>query len=151
MVGVGRARMGAMSDRDAIVETQIRYADACDTREFALLREVFTPNATGDYGDRSPEGVEGFVAMIAGFLTHCGPTQHLLGNHVVAIDGDRATARCAIRAFHAGRPGSANADCTYTVYGTYHDRFVRTPEGWRIEHRRMEVTHQTGDHRVFEG
>jgi ketosteroid isomerase-like protein len=140
-----------VTDRDAIVETQIRYADACDSRDLGSLAEVFTADAVGDYGPRRPQGRQEIVGMIEGFLGGCGPTQHLLGNHVVAVDGDRATARCAIRAFHAGRPGSAAEGATYTVYGTYHDELVRTPEGWRIASRRMEVVHQAGDHRVFGG
>lgn len=139
-----------MDDRDAIVETQIRYADACDTRDFALLHDVFTIDAAGDYGPRQPRGVHEIVQMIEDFLTNCGPTQHLLGNHVVRVDGETASARCAVRAFHAGRPGSDAEGLTYTVYGTYHDAMIRTSAGWRIEHRRMRVTHQSGDHRVFE-
>jgi hypothetical protein len=134
-----------VSDRDDIIETQIGYADAADSRDWSILDRVFTADATGDYGTWNPSSRADFAAMLAAFLGGAGPTQHLLGNHVVGVTGDTATARCAIRAFHAGRPGSGREADTYTVIGTYHDRLVRTPDGWRIAHRRMQVDAQLGD------
>ena len=137
--------MNEWTDWRDVVETQIRYADACDGKDWSLFERVFTADATGDFGTFRPQGVAGFAEMIAGHLSGCGPTQHLLGNHVVELTGDQARARSAIRAFHAGREGTSAEGLTYTVIGTYHDELVRTPNGWRILHRRMVVDHQLGD------
>jgi hypothetical protein len=37
------------------------------------------------------------------------------------------------------KPGTAGGD-NYIVAGTYSDRHVRTPDGWRIAHRRLDVS-----------
>ena len=37
-------------DRTAIIAVLNRYADACDTRDWALFERVFTPDVTSDYG-----------------------------------------------------------------------------------------------------
>ena len=39
-----------MTDRDDIVELTIRYATAIDSKQYALLQDVFTDDATVDYG-----------------------------------------------------------------------------------------------------
>jgi len=35
-------------------------------------------------------------------LGGCGPTQHLLGNYDIDVDGDRASSSCRLRAYHCG-------------------------------------------------
>ena len=125
--------------------------EVCDRRDWSLLLDVFTVDATGDYGQAQPGSRTGFVELISSHLDGCGPTQHLLGNHVVRVEGDTATARCAVRAFHAARAGSAAEGHTYTIIGSYHDRLLRTAEGWRITHRRMVVDHEVGDPAVMFG
>jgi hypothetical protein len=50
------------------------------------------------------EGPDRVIAQIRNMLGGCGPTQHLLGNHVVTVDGDHATSSCKVRAFSAGPP-----------------------------------------------
>ncbi len=136
---------GAFADWQGIVECQIGYADACDSRDWSILDRIFTADATGDYTTYRPDSRAAFVTMLSAFLDGAGPTQHLLGNHVVTIDGDTATARCSVRAFHLARPTDSDPTVTYTVIGSYYDSLVRIASGWRITHRRMQVDAQLGD------
>ncbi len=128
-----------------MIETQIGYADACDSRDWSILQRVFTEHATGAYGLYNPPDRRGFEMMLSSFLDGAGPTQHMLGNHVVELRGDVAHARCSVTATHGGRPGSGREAETYIVFGSYHDDLVRTPDGWRIQHRRMQVDLEVGD------
>ncbi len=136
-------------DRAAVIETQIGYADACDSRDWSILERVFTEDASGTYGLYNPPDRRGFEAMLSSFLDGAGPTQHMLGNHVVELDGDIAHARCTVTATHGGRPGSGREQETYVVYGSYHDDLVRVPHGWLIRHRRMIVDLEVGDRRLI--
>jgi hypothetical protein len=140
--------VGTGSDHREIVAVAVRYASACDTRDWKLFEDVFVPDVRTDYASEfRHEGRDEVVAMIRSMLGGCGPTQHLLGSHVVSIDGDRATSSCSIRAFHVGR-GAANG-LTYEAIGAYHDELVRTEAGWRISFRRMDVIAELGTRDVL--
>lgn len=135
-------------DRSAIIALLNRYADACDRRDWALFEQVFTPDVTGDYGPgyQRPDRAA-IIASIQSNLGGCGPTQHLLGNYDVAVDGDRATSTCRVRAYHCG---SANEpELFYECFGRYEDELLRTPDGWRITHRRMRVDIERGTRSVL--
>jgi hypothetical protein len=135
-------------DHCAVVDVAVRYAVACDTRDWRLFDDVFLPAARADYGEGfRHDGRDGIVTMIRSTLGGCGPSQHLLGSHVVAIDGDTATSSCQIRAWHRGVGDLA--EVTYEAIGSYHDELVRTPAGWRIAFRRMDVIAEIGPRDVL--
>ena len=140
--------MGTGSDHREIVAVAVRYASACDTRDWKLFEDVFVPDVRTEYGTEFRlEGRDEVVAMIRSMLGGCGPTQHLLGSHSVSVDGDRATSSCAIRAFHIGI-GAATGK-SYEAIGAYHDELVRTRAGWRISRRRMDVIAELGTRDVL--
>jgi hypothetical protein len=134
-------------DRFAVIETLDRYAVALDTRDWLLLDRVFTPDATADFAEYRCESREEICRLVQSMLGGCGPTQHLLGVYRIEIAGDEATSTCKVRAHHVGR--GADAQLEYECFGEYHDRLVRTPEGWRIRHRAMRVTHETGTRSIL--
>jgi hypothetical protein len=79
------------------------YAEFVDRRKFDQLEELFTEDIEFDYGpDWHISDRKEAIARIAESLKHCGPTQHLVGNYRIQLDGDRATSRTYIRAFHVG-------------------------------------------------
>ena len=119
-----------------IIEVLNRYATACDSRDWGLFDQVFTPDVETDYGGTNRfSSRNATVDMIQGFLGGCGPTQHLLGNYRITIEGDKADSVCYVRAFHAGI-GKAEGK-TFEVWAEYQDRLVRTTDGWRIARRTM--------------
>jgi hypothetical protein len=139
------------TDRDAIVDVVNRYAYSLDERDWALLDQVFAVDATGQYGGPgSPlEGLEAIGASIRSFLDGCGPSQHLLGNHIVEVNGDEAVSRCKARVYHYGA-GERAALTPYECFGVYRDRLRRTPEGWRIAERVFDVQHAVGDIKILQ-
>ena len=92
-------------------------------------------------------GLDDYVPRVRGYLDGCGPTQHLLGNHRVEIEGDEASCACYVRAFHLDR--ERGSDLTYDMGGEYRDRLRRTPDGWRIHHRTLEVLYEAGSRDVL--
>jgi hypothetical protein len=136
-----------VEDRTAVIDTVNRYATALDSRDWAMLDEVFTPDVLGDYGAGVLEGREAVRGMVRHMLGGTGASQHLLANHRVDVEGDTARCVCQVRAFSAG--GGARAGQTYELLGEYRDRLVRTPAGWRIARREMSVHHEIGSRDVL--
>ncbi len=152
-------------DRQDIVDVLTRYATAVDARDYEMLVDVFTDDlvysrarpasaisTAGDYPTDADEvnaerGRDRRIERIRWFQRELGPTQHLLGNFRVAVDGDEASTVCAMRAFHVGT--GDNAAVTYEVMGEYHDRLRRTADGWRICERTAVYELETGSTAVY--
>lgn len=133
-----------MDDRQAIIEALAALAAALDGRDWDTLRTVFTADATG-YGRT---GVEDIVAVVRGHLGGCGPTQHLLGNHRVDVDGDRARSTTYARVYHRG--AGTRQDRFFECLGEYHDRWLRTGSGWRLRRRDFDMRITLGDFAVLQ-
>ena len=134
-------------DRAAIVEALDAYAEALDTRRWEVLERIFVPEIEFDFGRGAIQGRDAVAAMIQGHLGGCGPTQHLLGNYRVRLDGDTATTAVYIRAFHIGI--GETEGLTYEMFGEYRDQFRRVPEGWRSFRREGEVFFELGSRDVL--
>jgi SnoaL-like domain len=136
-----------VDDRTAVIDTVNRYAAALDSRDWALLDEVFTPDAVGDFGRGPLTGREALRELVRRMLGGSGPSQHLLANHHVELGGDSARCVCQVRAFSAGTGPAAGR--SYELFGEYRDQLVRTPEGWRIARREMTIRHEIGTRDVL--
>jgi hypothetical protein len=130
-----------ISDRIEIQDLVTAYSHAIDTRDWDALDDVFTPDAFVDYSAMG--GSAGDVAATKAFLAQAMPMfasfQHMVATTRVVLDGDTATGRTICHnpmvVEHAG-------DTTVFFCGLwYHDRFVRTPSGWRIAERIEEKSY----------
>jgi len=136
------------AERQAIIDVLNTYATCLDTRDWLGLNNVFHPQAIGIYAV-TLDGRTAIIDSIRSFLDGCGPSQHLLGNHQISIDGDYAKSSTKARVLHVG--AGERADLTpYDAIGTYHDRLLRTTDGWRIIHRHFDVQVSIGDINVLQ-
>ena len=127
-----RLRQGV--DRIEIHELLNRYAHAIDFMDWPLLEQVFTEDAVADYSsaadyveiDSSPRGRDAIVAYYETALAPFAGVLHFMTNHLVELDGDRATTRSYMHVLNMG------------MGGIYTCRCRRTREGWRIEHLSLE-------------
>lgn len=133
-----------LQDKDAIQRLLIDYAVALDLRDWVAMAAIFTDDMRGDYGGVEVfEGRDKLIAMMRAYMGACGPTQHLLGNYRIEIDGDRASSRCYVRAMHIGT--GAKSEAVLDLWGEYIDELVRTGTGWRIAARVERAFHMLGD------
>ena len=119
------------------------YAEALDRRKWALLDEVFAPELEFDFGEWVARSREEAVTSIRSYLDGCGPTQHLLGNYRIDVEGETARSRVYVRAFHLGVGDAAGK--TYEMGGEYRDELRRTEAGWRIASRRGRLHFEQGN------
>ena len=129
-----------MDDRHQIIETLNLLAYLLDHREWGRLDEVMTPDVEA-YDEVGLPAVRD--DKLRALLGGCGPSQHLLGNYQVVVDGAAARSVCRVRVYHQG--AGARSDLFFEVFGEYHDDWVRTPDGWRMARRRLDTTIVRGD------
>lgn len=111
-----------------------RFARAMDERDWGALGGVLLEEANADLGMGVVSGRAAIVTFIRSFLDDCGPTQHLIGNLIVEVDGARATSRCYVSDMHKGT--GAEAHLTFSTLGEYHDTWTRRDGKWWMAHRR---------------
>jgi SnoaL-like domain len=144
----------APPDRAAIDDLLARYCFAIDLRDWEGLREVFARDAVITYsGPRVSAGIDQIVEFFRSTTSAVAATQHLLHtSRVWAAGPDTAEGLSHVTAHHVGqgvvRPAPETA--TYTVTGTYHDRFARTGEGWRIACRTLTLLTCAGDPAILD-
>src|SRR5438067_11117691 len=135
--------------RQAHIDMMNRYAHALDTGDWALLDSLFTEDGVFRAQvlvDRQPSGtddvrMEGrdiLIASLKHIFDGLAATHHLLGNYVVelAADGASAKASCYMRAYHGG--AGPRAHLFEESLGRFDFQTVRTGAGWKI--RRMNET-----------
>ncbi len=138
------ADAAAGNDYEQIRAVTVLYAKSLDRRDYAALRNVFTPDAVGVYGGKTYNGIDEITGLMVHALTQCAATQHLLGAQDIQVDGDRATASTYLQAIHIG-VNKGFEGRMMTFYGEYVDRLVRTQDGWRIARRELRQMHIDGD------
>lgn len=133
-----------LRDRLAIMATLAELAAAIDARDWPAVAAVFNEDATA-YG---AEGVDAILRRMREHLDGCGPTQHLIGNHRITVDGDSARSRSAARVHHVG--AGAYQGRFFECLGDYEDHWVRvTGSGWRLCYRRFDMRITLGDRGVL--
>ncbi len=137
------------ADVTEIIQVTNRYCFAIDAHEWDTLRtSVFLPDAVCDFGSHLGvrEGVDGIIDAIATALTPLDGSQHLVGSHVVDVDGDTATCRCYLHGQHIRH--DVGGDPHFIVALTYDDELVRTADGWRIARRALIPNWRSGNAEV---
>jgi hypothetical protein len=135
--------VAALADHHALVALTHTYCWALDGHDWERLRhEVFLADATAALTDEL-SGIDAIIGRVSSALGKLDASQHMVSTHEITIDGDRATGRCYLHAQHVRR--DAEGGPNYIVAGTYHDRYVRTPAGWRIERRELHVMWTEGN------
>lgn len=132
-------------DRMAVHDVLARYSTAIDTKDFALLGEVFTPDGIGDY--TASGGIRGTLPEIqewlAGALSIFQVVQHLITNIRVEIRGDEASSECYLFNPLGWKRDDGTIEMMYCG-GSYRDELLRTPAGWRIRQRVIQTRYLDG-------
>ena len=134
-------------DERAIARAIIAFAVAMDERDWDGLRSLMAPDMTADLGTGDLDGPDAVVGLIRSFLDACGPTQHLIGNVRVEVDGDTASSEAYVRDMHKGLGDWA--DTTFETLGNYLDRWRRVDGTWKMVHRTKRNRAQIGDMSIF--
>jgi len=125
------------ADRRDIEELLVDYCRHLDRMDLPALAGLFTPGCRVIYGPDPRLTAEGPAALEASLarMWRWTRTAHSLSNVRVWLDtNDTARSESYVHAWHERPDGS-----TATVFGRYLDQLQRTPQGWRINERRMDM------------
>ena len=141
------SRVQQLLERDAIQEILVRYATSLDDRNWDRLATCFTEDAVADYGTGVFEGPTAIAGLCRQMLEPLEVSQHLLGTIEIIVDGENATSRCYFHAQHV-KPG-LDEGTQLIIAGTYEDSLRKVDGQWRIQHRKLIATWQSGNPKVL--
>jgi ketosteroid isomerase-like protein len=128
-----------ISDRLEIQDVLALYSHAIDRHDWPALDAVFTPDAVIDYTEFG--GPRAALPEIKTFLQKVLPMHaghyHLVATSLITVEGDAAEARSVCHNPMVLDRGDGRTH-VYFCGLWYHDRLIRTPDGWRIRERREE-------------
>ena len=121
-----------------IQQLKYRYLRSLDTKQWDEFADCFIPEATGDYNGLIFEDRAALVSYMQANLGEGMLTLHQVHHPEISVDGDTAVGRwylqdrVIVEAFKFLLEGAS----------FYEDRYVRTPEGWRVSHTGYQRTHE---------
>ena len=146
MIPVTLRRVTTLADDvAAISRLKYRYLRCLDTKQWADFADCFVPEATADYNGLEFADRAALVAYMEANLGEGMLTMHQVHHPEIDVDGDSATGRwylldrVIVDAVKFMLEGAA----------FYDDRYVRTPDGWKVAHtgyrRTFELTYDLND------
>lgn len=133
-------RIQALVDKQEIVDLMYSYARGIDRSEENLLRSVFHPDASVDFGPGIFQGsVSEYIQWALDVRGHMKATHHMIANVRVDLRGDVALCESYFMNWHRLDKSTGKED--FFVGGRYLDKLERRPGGasgvWKIAHRKQ--------------
>jgi hypothetical protein len=128
-------RIRAIEDRDAIRELTARYCQLAVGGKAEDIVALFTKQGVMESGDIREQGRARLLELYRESLSSLRPIP-FVSNHVVELDGDRATGFCSIE-LRMVEDGVA-----VTAAGYYDDVFEREDGRWKFAHRKLVFYHR---------
>jgi ketosteroid isomerase-like protein len=128
-------RIRELMDRVKLTNLVNEYCRALDQMDLQSVAAVFTPDCLVEYGPEdlfNSHGADGLVRDLGRMWRYTRTSHHLSNVQITLEDEDHARGVSYVMAWHERPDGT-----TGILYGQYHDKFVRTAQGWRIAHRRL--------------
>jgi ketosteroid isomerase-like protein len=126
----------AIADRVEIEALRGEFTDAGMMRDYDRAASLFTPDgavrmphANVELTDR--EDIRAWGERVPAVVNYLVQTTH---PGTIQLDGDTASGRAYVCELIRLRDGSSHLN-----YGIYHDRYQRTPEGWKFTERVYEI------------
>jgi ketosteroid isomerase-like protein len=126
----------AIADRFEIDALRGEFTDASMMRDWDRFASLFTEDGAWrmphiDEELVSREGIRAGVERLRGLWDYFVQTVH---PGTIQLEGDTAVGRAYIEEFGRFRDGTSHLN-----YSVYHDRYQRTPDGWKFAERLYEI------------
>jgi ketosteroid isomerase-like protein len=126
----------AIADRVEIEALRAEYSDAAMMGDYDRLASLFTqdgvmrwPHANAEFAGR--DAIRAVGAQRDTHVEYLVQTTHA---GLIQLDGDTASGRAYIHEIIRLRDGGSHLN-----YAIYHDRYLRTSDGWKFTERVYEV------------
>lgn len=122
----------ATDDETAIRALVHRYTMAIEARDADTWSSTWAEDGVWDMGGRRSEGRAAVRATWEAAMERFVEVGHVATFAELEIDGDRAAGRWVVDEKTSDADGNE-----FAFTADYHDRYVRTADGWRFAERRL--------------
>lgn len=129
--------------KEAIRELALKYCRGVDRQDMAMLRSLYTADATDTHGDTFDGSASDYVDFLAKSLPYIKYSGHHVCNHLISIDGDVGEGEVYALAIHVIPDGQGGL-VEDTICVRYVDRYRREVDGqWRFSKRIVTYDYRT--------
>jgi ketosteroid isomerase-like protein len=130
-----KAQIQHIVDKDAIRDLVLLYSRAVDRKDAALLRDLYTADATDSHGDSFDGPADAYCDFIERNLPHMPYSGHHVCNHLISVEGDEGCGEVYALAYHL-IPDGAGGQVEDFMAVRYIDNYRRETDGrWRFAKR----------------
>lgn len=124
------------ADRDAVRHLLATYTYNGDRGRVGELAGCFADDGVLEFPGTLATGPAAILAALTGGPANPARTfvRHHVTNPLIELHGDTGTSRSYFTVW-------ANNGADHA--GTYNDRLIRTPDGWRLAHRQVRIDWQS--------
>ncbi len=134
---VGQAELRQLLDQADIREVLYRYSSAIDSFDNEGVRGTLADDIWAQYGNAEPvTGGDKLAQWIADATASVIWQHHLLNVYHVDVDGDLARTISYLTSYQVF---AEDPKAAIVLVARYHDELRRTPQGWKISRRTMEL------------
>ncbi|MGJ8687491.1 MAG: nuclear transport factor 2 family protein, partial [Spongiibacteraceae bacterium] len=120
---------------------------AMDDRDWDTIQSITTGDLKAEFGMGEIQGNVAVIEFIRSFLDNCGTTQHILGNILIDVDGDKATSESYVSDMHLSKDTTKDID--FRTLGNYFDQWSKIDGSWLMTHRIKDNRATVGSLDVF--
>ncbi len=131
----------------SIYRNLVAFARAMDERDWDAFAGFTSEDLTASMGRGELQGRDTIVNFMRSFLDNCGPTQHLLGNVIIEVDGNAAKSSAYVHDMHLGI--GDQSELRFYTLGRYYDEWKKGDDGWRMVRRVKDNHGSVGSIEIF--
>ena len=143
-VGELEQRIVRLEDLEAIKQLKASYCAICDDdHDPDRITSIFTEDGIWEgRGIGRAEGHAELRKLFEGFQKAISYSQHMVMNPIIEVDGDRAHATW----YFFGTFTFYEGDQAKWQAARYHEDYLKTAEGWKIQHLRVKGPGMSADY-----
>lgn len=126
--------LATLIDKDAIRELVLLYSRGVDRKDGALLRTLYTTDATDTHGDTFDGPADAYVDFLERSFPYMRYSGHHVCNHLISVEGDSGEGEVYALAIHVIPDGSGGWQEDVMAV-RYLDRYRKEDGRWRFAQR----------------
>jgi len=129
-----RDTLATLIAKEEIRELAMLYSRGVDRKDGALLRTLYTQDATDTHGDTFDGSAEDYVQFLERSFPYMHYSGHHICNHLISVDGDEGEGELYALAYHVIPDGKGGCLEDFMCV-RYIDRYRKQDGRWRFAKR----------------
>lgn len=133
-MNLDQGALATLIAKEEIRELGLLYARGVDRKDAALLRTLYTRDATDTHGDSFDGSAEDYVQFLERSFPYMQYSGHHICNHLISVDGDEGEGEIYALAYHVFPDGKGGRTEDFMCV-RYVDRYRKEDGRWRFAQR----------------